>query len=140
MPDERKTLQFEFYIKRDLLKSLNTGQPFLIEDNTHPPPNATWWEQMGSYFWQWPPSYKVDTVMEKCRWEADDQRVLIRVEEFPDDTRKVVYRRKFEDWSANASYKSFRQPLQSIMQIMEKYLELIILAATLVIGWLFFKV
>jgi hypothetical protein len=91
---------------------------------------------MGSYLWNWPPSYKVDLPIDRVRWEADDQRVMIRIEEFPDDSRGLIYRRQFDSWWAKAINNLLNQPLQ----IMGRYLEVILLAAALIIGWLFFRV
>jgi hypothetical protein len=138
MSDERKMLEFEFYANRSLLRNLNSNasQSFLVPDNEHPPANATWREQMSNYLWQKPPSYRVDIPIQKCRWEADDQRILIRIEEFPDETRRVLYRRQFDGWWAGVVDTLMYRPLN----IVRRHPEWTVIGLAFLIGILFFRV
>ena len=116
MPTEKKPLEFEFYTNREFLKSLNTGRAFLEEDNTYPPPNASWQEQMSNYFRGHPPAYRADIPLQKIRWESDDQRMLVRIEEFHVETLSFQYKLKFNNWWAGIIYFFLDRPLQIFLK------------------------
>lgn len=101
MPTERTQVESEFYVNRDFLRDLQLGrQAFLARDDTYPPPAASWWEQMTNYFRGDPPAYRVNLPLKKIRWEADDQQIIVSIQELPAETLAFQYKTGFKNWLA----------------------------------------
>lgn len=128
--DEKKTLEFEYYVSHNFLLNLFNrveGLEFLVRDksndSTHnydiyPPRRASWPQQMSSYLWSDPPAYRASVPLQKIRWKPNDRQVFVTIEEVDAKTRLTEWSESFDSgWAKSLDWVVLR-PFTFIIRLL----------------------